>query len=93
MQESSVINQEAVQRATREFILENFLFGEAREFEPEESFLETGLIDSTGILELVQYLEEAYGITVEDEEMVPENLDSLKNVAQFILYKTTGSRQ
>jgi len=47
-------------------------------------FLEEGIIDSTGILELVTFLEEEYSITVEDEELVPENLDSINNVTAFL---------
>ena len=50
----------------------------------ETSFLEEGIIDSTGILELVTYLEDEYSITVEDEELVPENLDSISNVASYL---------
>ncbi|MGW8321570.1 MAG: acyl carrier protein, partial [Thermodesulfobacteriota bacterium] len=63
----------------REFIIENFLFGDRERFHPELSFLETGVIDSTGMLELVGFLEEHYKVQIEDEEFVPENLDSLQN--------------
>ena len=65
-------------QAIREFVVENFLFGEANGFKDETSFLEEGIIDSTGILELVTYLEDEFSITVEDEELVPENLDSIE---------------
>ena len=74
-------------KAIREFIVENFLFGEANGLEEETSFLENGIIDSTGILELVTYLEETFGIEVEDEELVPENLDSIANVAKYLTTK------
>ena len=66
------------------FIVENFLFGSEDGLKDETSFLEEGIIDSTGILELVTYLEEEYSITVEDEELVPENLDSINNVTSFL---------
>ncbi|MCX5844296.1 MAG: acyl carrier protein [Deltaproteobacteria bacterium] len=68
----------------RQFIIENFLFGEESKLEDDMSFLENGIIDSTGILELIAFLEETYNIKVEDEELIPENLDSLSNAAAFI---------
>ena len=71
-------------QAIRKFVVENFLFGEANGLKDETSFLEEGIIDSTGILELVTYLEDEYSITVEDEELIPENLDSISNVASYL---------
>ena len=72
----------------RQFVVSNFLFGvEDDGLCDDASFLQTGIIDSTGILELVSYLEETYGITVEDEEMLPENLDSLRQVSAFLKRK------
>ena len=59
----------------RQFIIENFLFEEDENLKEATSFLENGIIDSTGILELVTFLEETYEIVVEDEELIPENLD------------------
>jgi acyl carrier protein len=66
------------------FIVENFLFGKDDGLEDDISFLEEGIIDSTGVLELVSFLEEEYGIAVEDEELIPENLDSIKNVIAYL---------
>ena len=71
----------------RDFIVENFLFGEANGLADDTSFLEGGIIDSTGILELVTFLEEEFSIAVEDEELVPENLDSINNVEGYLLRK------
>lgn len=68
----------------RDFIVENFLFGEDNGFTEETSFLESGMIDSTGILEIINFLEETYHIVVEDNELVPENLDSLRNLDRFL---------
>ena len=68
----------------KNFIVNNFLFGENGQLHNDTSFLESGIIDSTGILELVTFLEENYEIQIQDDELVPENLDSLKNVAAFI---------
>ncbi len=69
------------------FIIENFLFGNANGLEDGTSFLEEGIIDSTGILELVTYLEEEFDITIEDEELIPENLDSINNVNTYLEMK------
>ena len=74
----------------RAFVIENFLFGSDDGLSDESSFLEEGIIDSTGILELVSFLEEEFGITIEDEELIPENLDSINNVASY-LQKKLGS--
>ena len=72
----------------REFIVSNFLFGQAGDgFADDQSFLESGIIDSTGLLELVSFIEGRYGISVGDRELVPENLDSLRNVSQFVARK------
>lgn len=68
----------------RTFIVENFLFGNADGLEDDTSFLEEGIIDSTGVLELVTFLEEAFNIKVDDEELTPENLDSINHVTAFL---------
>jgi acyl carrier protein len=80
-----------IQETIRNFIIENFLFGEPTEFSDGESLLEKGIIDSTGVLELVAYIEQTYGIKVEDEELVPENLDSISNVVEYISRKQAKS--
>ena len=74
----------------REFIIENFLFGDRERFDPALSFLETGVIDSTGMLELVGFLEGRYKIQIKDEEFVPENLDSMENIGRFLARKLNG---
>lgn len=72
----------------RTFIVENFLFGEdADTIENQTSFLEHGVIDSTGILELVEWLEEEFKISVGDDELIPENLDSVQLLAAYIARK------
>jgi len=68
----------------KEFIIENFLFGNDDGLKDETSFLEEGIIDSTGVLELVTYLEEEFEITIDDEELIPENLDSINNVTGYL---------
>lgn len=68
----------------RNFIVDNFLFGDCDNLKGEASFLDEGIIDSTGVLELVTFLEETYSISIDDEELVPENLDSINKVVVFI---------
>jgi acyl carrier protein len=77
---------------TWKFIVDNFLFGRDSEaFGDSDSFLKHGIIDSTGILELIEYLEGTFGIEIREEEMIPENLDSLANIASFVCRKTMKS--
>lgn len=75
----------------RSFIVETFLLGQAERLREDTSFLGEGIIDSTGVLELVSFIEERYGIRVEDSELIPENLDSIANVAAFVRTKLNGS--
>jgi len=73
----------------RKFVTENFLGSAAVDsFEDADSFLEKGIIDSTGVLELLEFIEEKFRFRVEDEEVVPANLDSLDNLAAFIKRKS-----
>src|SRR4030066_896763 len=76
--------------AIREFVGGNFLFGEEGKLGDDTSFLESGIIDSTGLLELVGFLEERFGIRVADEELVPETLDSLTNLSASLPGKLDG---
>ena len=72
----------------RQFIREKFVFSsEDTSFDDQASFMETGLVDSTGVLEIIQFIEETFGITVSDDELIPENLDSLQNLASFVSRK------
>ncbi len=66
------------------FIIDNFLFGDDEGLNDDVSFLEEGIIDSTGMLELITFLEEDFSIEIEDEEMIPENLDSINNIIAFL---------
>jgi acyl carrier protein len=79
-----------IKNKIRTFIVENFLFGKDEGLDDETSFLDEGIIDSTGILELVSFMEETFNIKVEDEELVPENLDSIKNVVAYLEKKVSG---
>jgi acyl carrier protein len=74
-----------VEQKLRTFILENYLFSDDQSLlDSNDSFLEKGIIDSTGILEVIFFIEEQFGFKVADEEMVPENLDSVANLVAFI---------
>lgn len=75
----------SIEDQVRKYILENYLFTDDQsELANETSLLEQGVIDSTGIMELVFFLEEEFGIKVNDDEMVPENLDSVTSIVSFV---------
>ncbi|MFK7777685.1 MAG: acyl carrier protein [Gimesia sp.] len=75
----------SIKTDVRDFVAENFLFGDDPEsLLNDDSFLETGIIDSTGVLELVSFIEEKYSVEVDDDELVPENLDSIDQLINFI---------
>jgi acyl carrier protein len=75
----------AVESEVRSFLAENFPLGEdPSALAADASLIESGIIDSTGVLELVDFLEETFGIRVEDDELLPENLDSIASVVRFI---------
>lgn len=68
----------------RLFIVETFLFGDGSVLQEDTSFMQNGIIDSTGILELINFMEEKYNIKIQDDELIPENLDSLKKISRFL---------
>lgn len=72
-----------IKSTVRDFIVNELLFGQG-EVADNASFLEQGIIDSTGVLELVGFIESTYGIKVENEDLTPENLDSLNAIALFL---------
>jgi len=72
------------------FITYNFHFVDDNTIGNEASLLENGIIDSTGVLELISFLEETYEIAIEDDEMIPENLDSINNINNFLKKKLSN---
>ena len=72
------------QEEVRNFITTNFLFGRDIALQDEDSLLELGVIDSTGVLELVSFLETRFGMKIPDTDIVPENLDSVANLTRFV---------
>jgi len=80
---------DTIRNELRQFIEETFFIGEdTDDLADADSFMENGVIDSTGILELTSYLEERFEITVEDDDMIPDNLDSIDNLVRYIGAKT-----
>lgn len=75
----------------RKFMIENFLFEDNGSLTNDTSFLGNGIIDSTGVLELIDFLEKTFSLKIEDQEIVPENLDSINQVAEFIQKKLVGT--
>ena len=74
-----------IEQKIRQFIAENFMLRQDRaELLDTDSLLEAGLIDSTGVLELVGYLESEFQVAVADAEIIPENLDSIRTIIAYI---------
>ncbi len=83
----------AIETDVREFVTDNFLFGRTNvSLDGDDSLLEEGLIDSTGVLELVTFIEDRFDVTVEDEELVPDNLDSINRLITFIEAKVEEAK-
>jgi acyl carrier protein len=78
---------ETYREQVREFLLSNFYVADASSLNVDTSLLDQGIIDSTGVLEVIGFIEETFGITVEDTELLPENLDSVEGIAQYIIRK------
>lgn len=76
-----------VRQQIRDFISANFYVADAAALGDDVSLLESGIIDSTGVLEIIIFIEENFGINVEDYEMLPDNLDSIERIAAFVTRK------
>ena len=77
-----------VERDIYNFIVDNFLYGKPNGLSREESLLGRGVIDSTGVLELVTFVQDHFGISIEDDEVIPNNLDSVANLVNFVSRKS-----
>jgi acyl carrier protein len=71
----------------RSFLVADYLFGQDDKLEDDTSFLDAGIIDSTGVLQLIAFLERTFGIRVNDEELTPDNLDSISNISAYLSRK------
>lgn len=71
----------------KEFIIENFLFGEANGLMDDTNFFEKGIVDSTGVLELICFIEETYDVSIDDEEVTQKNFSSIANVNTYLQNK------
>lgn len=88
MKETMALRLTDVKDRTRDYIKEAFLLGTGYMDVPDDgSLLELGIIDSTGVLELMQFLCDQFGIDIKDEEIIPDNLDSLDNIGRFVISK------
>lgn len=84
-----MIDKTEVTKVLRSFILENYLFTQDEgALKNSDSFLESKILDSMGILELINYLKDEFDITVHESEMIPSNLDSIDNLVAFMGKKT-----
>ncbi len=80
---------DSLRRDLRAYVVQNFLFGkDDPSLGDEDSLMDRGIVDSTGVLEVIGHLEQRYGIQVLDEELVPENLDTVANLARFVARKS-----
>ena len=78
-----------IKQQVRAFITSNFYVADPSTLADDASLLDQGIIDSTGVLEIIMFLEDTFGFKVEDSEMLPENLDSIENIASFVARKRT----
>jgi acyl carrier protein len=82
----------SIEQQLRQFVNETFLFGHGVEaIGADESFMDRGIIDSTGVLELVTFIESRYRVTLLDEDLVPENLDSFNRLTAFVERKLAAT--
>ena len=82
----------SIRASLRRYVLENHLFtDDESRLKDNDSFLETGILDSTGIMELILFIEETHQLKVTDDEMVPENLDSIDNLVAYIERKQAAA--
>lgn len=75
----------------REFVTSNFFVQDKAGLTDSASLLDLGVVDSTGVLEIMGFLESTFGVTVEDDEIVPDNLDSIERIAAFVERKRSAS--
>jgi acyl carrier protein len=81
----------AIDIQIRNYIAENLLFSSnGYHYSDDTSFLEEGIVDSQGVMELVSFVEEAFGVAVDDMDIIPDNFDSVSKLADYVRRKTNG---
>ena len=92
MNSDKMAEHATIEHAVREFLTENFpLSGDSAGLAAEESLIGAGVIDSTGVLEVIGFIEEQYEIQIADEEVLPENLDSIASIGRFVAGKLSAA--
>ncbi|HEY8545085.1 MAG TPA: acyl carrier protein [Acidimicrobiales bacterium] len=76
-----------IAKQVRAFLVDTFLLGDDDGFADDESLLDSGIVDSTGVMEVVAFLEETFGIEIDDDELIADNLDSVRRLAAFVARK------
>jgi len=82
---------DAIRQKLRNFVAETFLFGDGEGLRDDDSFIEKGIIDSTGILQVVDFVEQEFGLRIREEDLLPENLDSIEQLTGFVQRETGRS--
>ncbi len=81
-----------IEAQIRKYVAQNLLFSDdGFEYDDDDSFLQEGIVDSVGVLELVLFVEETFGVTVDDQEITPDNFDSVSKLARYVRSKTLGA--
>jgi acyl carrier protein len=82
---------ESLRKQVRDFIATNFYLPDPAALSDDASLIDIGVIDSTGVLEVISFLESTFDITVEEAEMVPENLDSISRIVSYLGHKSPAA--
>jgi len=86
----ATLSETDIRKQLREFIKNNFLLGNDSNLTDDDSFMGKGIVDSTGILEVVSFVEENFNCKVADEDLLPENLDSINNLIKYVTTRVTA---
>lgn len=80
-----------IKTQVRQFVLSNFYVADPASLRDEVSLLDSGVVDSTGVMEVIAFLENTYQLTVEESEMVPDNLDSIRSISDYVQRKRAAA--
>jgi acyl carrier protein len=85
------MQQQHIRTEVREFVKKNFIYSDTKQLNDDESLLGSGVVDSTGVLELIAFLEEVFKLKFADSELVAENFDSVNKIVSFVSQKSEGA--